>query len=157
MAVLVFEEQEYSQARLDGLTGALAARLADRGVRAGDRVALMSSTRPELIIAVRALWRLGAAVVLLSPAWKRGDVAHALAVSAPTHAIGDHPVLAELMPMLHLDEPRDAVDGSPPPALPTRPTRCSCSAPGPTGLPKAARTRTPRSPPPSATGMRCSG
>jgi acyl-CoA synthetase (AMP-forming)/AMP-acid ligase II len=78
MAVLVFEEQEYSLARLDALTSALAARLADRGVRAGDRVALMSSTRPEFIIAVRASWRLGAAVVLLSPSWKRADVAHAL-------------------------------------------------------------------------------
>lgn len=143
MAVLVFEEQEYSQARLDALTGALAARLADRGVRAGDRVALMSSTRPELIIAVRALWRLGAAVVLLSPAWKRGDVAHALAVSAPTHAIGDHPVLAELMPMLHLDEPLDPVDESPEPTPAPAPDPAADAvfvfSSGTTGLPKAVR------------------
>jgi long-chain acyl-CoA synthetase len=108
MAVLVFEEQEYSLARLDALTSQLAARLADVGVRAGDRVALMSSTRPELIIAVRAVWRLGAAIVLLSPAWKRAEVSHALAVTEPAHAVGDHPVLAELMPMVHLDSLPDA-------------------------------------------------
>jgi len=104
MAILVFEEQTYTQARLDTLTGGLAATLATRGVRAGGRVALMSSTRPEFIIAVGAIWRLGAAAVLVSPSWRQGDVEHALAVSQPAHAVGDHPVLAELMPMLHLDE-----------------------------------------------------
>ena len=37
----------------------------------GDRGALMASNRPEWIVAVLAVWRLGAAVVLFSPAWKR--------------------------------------------------------------------------------------
>ncbi len=74
-------------------------------MRSGQRVALMSSNRPEFVAAVRALWRLGAAVVLISPAWKRGEVEHALAVTEPAHAVGDHEVLADLMPMLHLDEP----------------------------------------------------
>ena len=48
--------------------------------------------------------RLGASAVLLSPAWKRTEVENALALTAPSHAVGDHPVLAELMPMLPLDE-----------------------------------------------------
>jgi len=61
-------------------------------------------------MAVLAVWRLGASVVLLSPAWKRGDVEHALAVSRPAHAVGDHPVLAELMPMHHLDEPIEPIE-----------------------------------------------
>ncbi|MBL7492833.1 AMP-binding protein [Frankia sp. AgB1.9] len=144
MAVLVFEEQEYSLARLDALTSALAARLADRGVRAGDRVALMSSTRPEFIIAVRAIWRLGAAVVLLSPSWKRADVAHALAVSEPAHAIGDHPVLADLMPMVHLDEPLEGVDAGVSPVAPVPAPDPAADAvfvfsSGTTGLPKAVR------------------
>ncbi|HYZ68445.1 MAG TPA: fatty acid--CoA ligase family protein, partial [Mycobacterium sp.] len=42
---------------------------------------------------------------LLSPAWKRTEVEHALALTTPSHAAGDHPVLGGLMPMLHLDEP----------------------------------------------------
>src|SRR5437868_12999853 len=105
---LVFGEREYSAARLAALAGDLAGTLARRGVQPGDRVALMASNRPEFVVAVRAIWRLGAAVVLFSPAWKRGEAEHALAITKPAHAVGDHPVLAELMPMLHLD--RGAAD-----------------------------------------------
>nr|WP_079179075.1 AMP-binding protein [Streptomyces humi] len=104
-AALVFEDRGYSRAELTALADGLAGTLARRGVRAGDRVALMSSNRPEFVVAVQAAWRLGAAVVLLSPAWKRGEVEHALEITGPAHAVGDHPVLAALMPMLHLDEP----------------------------------------------------
>src|SRR4051794_11014143 len=82
----------------------MATVLEHRGVRSGDRVALMSSNRPEFVIALLAIWRLGAAAVLLSPAWKRTEVDSALALTAPSHAVGDHPVLAGVMPMLSLDE-----------------------------------------------------
>ena len=102
---LVFEEQEYTLPELTALADGFAGTLARRGVRAGDRVALMASNRPEFVVAVQAIWRLGAAVVLLSPAWKRGEVEHALAITAPAYAVGDHPVLAELMPMISLDDP----------------------------------------------------
>ncbi|GFG74490.1 class I adenylate-forming enzyme family protein [Mycobacterium botniense] len=115
---LVFEERQYSRPLLDALADGLATTLYKRGVTAGDRVALMASTRPEFVIAVHAIWRLGAVVVLLSPAWKRGEVEHALALTNPTHAVGDHPVLAGLMPMVHLDEPIMPGEslGGPPPA-----------------------------------------
>jgi long-chain acyl-CoA synthetase len=68
-------------------------------------VALMSSNRPEFVIALWAIWRLGASAVLLSPAWKRTEVENALALTTASHAVGDHQVLAEVMPMLSLDEP----------------------------------------------------
>ena len=70
-AALAFDDREYSLAQLDALANGMATTLEHRGVRAGDRVALMSSNRPEFVVALRAIWRLGAAVVLLSPAWKR--------------------------------------------------------------------------------------
>ena len=108
---LTFGERQYSLPELDALADGLAATLARRGVRSGQRVALMSSNRAEFVVAVRAIWRLGAAVVLLSPAWKHSEVDHALAVTNPTHAVGDHPVLAELMPMVHLGEPMAAGTG----------------------------------------------
>jgi len=76
---LAFEEREYTLPQLDALANGMATVLQHRGVRPGARVALMSSNRPEFVIALRAIWRLGASAVLLSPAWKRIEVEHALA------------------------------------------------------------------------------
>jgi long-chain acyl-CoA synthetase len=135
---LVFEERCYSLPVLDALADGLAGTLTKRGVTAGERVALMASTRPEFVIALRAIWRLGAAVVLLSPAWKRDEVEHALALTNPTQAVGDQPVLADMMPMLRLDEPiapREAVFRRPPADADALLVFSS----GTTGLPKAVR------------------
>lgn len=103
--LLAYGDRQYTRVDLDALTSGLATILEQRGVRPGDRVALMSSNRPEFVVAMRAIWGLGAAVVLLSSSWKRAEVEHALALTQPSHAVGDNAVLAELMPMLHLDEP----------------------------------------------------
>jgi long-chain acyl-CoA synthetase len=135
---LAFDDRHYSLAQLGALADGLAATLSGRGVTAGDRVALMSSNRPEFVVAVHAIWRLAAAVVLVSPAWKRDEVEHALALTNPSHAVGDHPVLSELMPMLHLDEPiapGEPVSGSPPPHA----DAVLAFSSGTTGLPKAVR------------------
>lgn len=102
---LAFEQREYTLSQLDALSAGMAATLKSRGVRAGDRVALMSSNRPEFVVALRAVWQLGAAAVLLSPTWRRAEIEHALALTRPAHAVGDHPLLAEIMPMLSLDDP----------------------------------------------------
>jgi long-chain acyl-CoA synthetase len=135
---LVFEDREYSLARLDALAAGLAGTLARSGVTAGDRVALMSSNRPEFVVAVRAIWRLGASVVLFSPAWKEAETRHALAITEPAYAVGDHPVLAAQMPMLNLDEPIE-----PAPGAASRPDPGADAAlvfsSGTTGLPKAVR------------------
>jgi acyl-CoA synthetase (AMP-forming)/AMP-acid ligase II len=98
----------------------------------------MASNRPEWIIAVQAIWRLGAAVVLFSPAWKRAEAEHALAITDPAHAVGDHPVLGELMPMLHLDEPIKPGDDPFPEPDPGTDAVLVFSS-GTTGLPKAVR------------------
>jgi long-chain acyl-CoA synthetase len=101
---LTFEDREYTLPQLNALVSGMATTLEQRGLRHGERVALMSSNRPEFVIALWAIWRLGASAVLLSPGWKRTEVESALALTAPSHAVGDHPVLAELMPMLSLDD-----------------------------------------------------
>ena len=135
---LVFEEREFTLPGLRALADGLAGTLSRRGVRAGDRVALMTSNRPEFVVAVLAAWRLGAAVVLLSPAWKRAEVEHALAITEPQHAVGDHPVLAGLMPMTSLDDPIEPGAGSFPEPDPGADLALVFSS-GTTGMPKAVR------------------
>lgn len=137
-AVLVFEDRQYTLPELDARSGGLAAVLAAGGVTAGGRVALMASSRPEFVVALHAIWRLGAAAVLISPSWKRDEVAHALALTRPEHALGDHPVLAELMAMRRLDDPVPAGEliGDPPPG---DADALLVFSSGTTGLPKAVR------------------
>ena len=86
--VLAFEDRHYSLGQLNALADGLAASLTESGVTAGDPVALMASNRPEFVVALKAIWRLAAVVVLISPAWKRHEVEHALALTNPSHALG---------------------------------------------------------------------
>lgn len=136
--LLAYGDRQYTRSDLDALTSGMAALLEERGVRAGERVALMSSNRPELIVAMQAIWRLGAAVVLMSTSWKRAEVDHALALTKPSHAVGDKPVLAEVMPMLDLDErvtPGRRVFDPPDPES----DALFVFSSGKTGMPKAVR------------------
>jgi long-chain acyl-CoA synthetase len=135
---LVFEERRYSLAQLDALADGLAATLGKRGVTAGQPVAVMASNRPEFVAAMLAIWRLGAAAALISPAWKRHEVDHALALTNPAHAVGDHPVLASLMPMFHLDEPISPAEPTSR-SLPPHGDALLVFSSGTTGLPKAVR------------------
>lgn len=136
-AALVFEERQFSLPELRALGAGLAVILADMGARAGERIAVMASNRPEFVAALSAIWQLGASAVLVSPAWKRDEVDHALALTNPAHAVGDHPVLAGLMPMLHLDEPIAPAAPAPGPRAHTDALLVFSS--GTTGLPKAVR------------------
>ena len=82
-------DQTWTFADLDGMSNAFARHLTAEGVTAGERVALMSSNRVELVVAVQALSKLGAAAVLLSPAWKAREVDHALGLTQARHGIAD--------------------------------------------------------------------
>jgi acyl-CoA synthetase (AMP-forming)/AMP-acid ligase II len=136
---LVFEERRYTRPELEALADGLAATLRGCGVTAGGRVVLMASNRPEFVVALHAIWRLAAVVVLISPAWKRHEVEHALALTNPSHAVGDHDVLSGLMPMLHLDEPIVAGEPEFSDAPPPDADAVLAFSSGTTGLPKAVR------------------
>jgi long-chain acyl-CoA synthetase len=82
-------QRAWTFGELDGLANAFARHLVAEGVTTGGRVAVMASNRVELVLAVQAISRLGAAAVLLSPAWKAREVDHALALTRPRHAVAD--------------------------------------------------------------------
>jgi acyl-CoA synthetase (AMP-forming)/AMP-acid ligase II len=75
--------------QLDAATSALTSRLGSIGVGHGDRVAVMTANRPEFVVAVNAVSKLGASAVLLNPAWKALEVDGALALTKPRAAVAD--------------------------------------------------------------------
>lgn len=97
-------------AELDALSNAFAHHLVGAGVGAGDRVAVMSSNRIELILAVQAASRLGAAAVMVSPAWKAIEIANAVALTEPVHAVADGAGVALLRAHLPHDQVTDLDD-----------------------------------------------
>ena len=69
-ATVLAGDRGWTFAELDARSNAAARHLADRGVQPGTRVAVMTSNRPEFVVVVHAVSKLGAAPVLLSPAWR---------------------------------------------------------------------------------------
>jgi long-chain acyl-CoA synthetase len=89
-------DEAWSFRRLRDLSRSFAQYLVAEGVRPGERVALMLSNRPEFVVAVYGISMIGAASVLLSPAWKALEVGHAFALTSPTHVVADEPSTALL-------------------------------------------------------------
>jgi long-chain acyl-CoA synthetase len=81
---------------MDGLANGFAEHLATRGLRAGDRAAVMLTNRVEFVVAVHAISKLGAASVLLSPAWKSMEVEYALSLTSPRLGVADGSAVALL-------------------------------------------------------------
>jgi acyl-CoA synthetase (AMP-forming)/AMP-acid ligase II len=90
------DERAWTFAEIDALSNGFAAHLGEQGITAGDRVALMSTNRVEFVTAVFGIHKLGAAAVLLSPAWKALEVDHALGLTKPVHAVADGDAVALL-------------------------------------------------------------
>jgi len=148
------DDQRWSFQDLDGWANAFARLLADRGVGPAGRVAVMTSNRVEFLVVVEALSRLGAAAVLLSPAWKATEVGHALAITGARQGVaeqGTRPLLADALgaaAVLDLDDPtttaaiaacsREAVDAADISEGVDREAVLVFSS-GTTGLPKAVR------------------
>ncbi|HVW81846.1 MAG TPA: class I adenylate-forming enzyme family protein [Mycobacteriales bacterium] len=142
-------ELRLSYRDLDAMSDRLAAAFASR-IAPGDRVALMMTNRPEFVVVVNAVSKLGAASVLLSPAWKQREVDHALTLTGARLAFADGAALSLLRNQLaddavvDLDADRYAAAmraSDPPPPITVEPAdeAVLVFSSGTTGLPKAVR------------------
>jgi long-chain acyl-CoA synthetase len=136
-AVMRYFDGTITYAELDSLSDALAVALAERGVRAGDRVALFLQNVPQFLIGQLAAWKAGAIVVPINPMNRERELAVLLEDSAPTaliasdtafagvvgKALARHPVAARIRtspldfqtrndPRLFASVQRVAVDGT---------------------------------------------
>ncbi|WP_307854434.1 class I adenylate-forming enzyme family protein [Rhodococcus sp. B50] len=67
-----------SFADIDGAADALAAALHDKGVTAGDRVAIYLQNDPQWLVALLAAWKLRAVPVAVNPMLRAGELLHIL-------------------------------------------------------------------------------
>ncbi len=145
-------DQEWSWSELDGMANAFARHLDAQGVGHGDRVAVMLSNRVEFSAVVHGISKVGAAAVLLSPAWKSAEVSHALSLTNPVRGVADGAgvgVLASILDtdrVLDLDDDaaRDEAFGGDRAPLPEEHARPDDDvvlvfSSGTTGMPKAVR------------------
>ena len=75
---MVFGRHRLSYGLVAAYAGALARHLKNSGVGAGDRVAVMSSPRPEAVISLLSAWLIGATWVGINPRYHREEQRHVL-------------------------------------------------------------------------------
>ena len=85
------EEERWTFAELDRAANAAACHFALQGVGAGSRLAVMTSNRPEFVVIVHTLSKLGAVPVLLNSAWKALEVDTALGLTGAAAGVADGP------------------------------------------------------------------
>jgi len=73
---LVFDQRTITYAELNARVGRGALLLQQRGVRAGDRVGVMSSNHPSTVVTLLALARIGAVMVPVNPDYKAAEAGY---------------------------------------------------------------------------------
>ncbi|CAM5512720.1 amino acid adenylation domain-containing protein [Streptomyces canarius] len=84
---VVFEEVRWTYAELNARANRLARLLVARGVAAGDRVAVVLERSADLVVALLAVVKSGAAYVPVDPAYPADRIGYLLADAAPSAAI----------------------------------------------------------------------
>lgn len=86
---LLYGDRRITFRELDGWANSLARLLQSRGIGPGSRIGLFCGNRPEWMVALFAICKSGASAVLLSPAYRHGELAHALSLTDPALIIAD--------------------------------------------------------------------
>ena len=87
----------HSFRQLVDTAGRQAAALAQRGVRAGDRVAMLAPNDDRLVLAVLACWWLGAVACPLNVRWSRMELCDALLDGEPALLLVDEALQAQML------------------------------------------------------------
>jgi fatty-acyl-CoA synthase len=86
---LVFEGDSWTYAQLDLAIRRAVRVLAARGVRSGDRVVMQGAARPEAIVVMFAVTRMGAILVPIHPHLTAAELAGVGEETTPCAAVGD--------------------------------------------------------------------
>jgi long-chain acyl-CoA synthetase len=78
-----------NRGELDGRARSLAVALSERHIGRGDRVGVLLQNDPQFVIALFALWHLGATAVSISPLNRPSEINHLLALSKAECLIAD--------------------------------------------------------------------
>ncbi|GAA5055777.1 class I adenylate-forming enzyme family protein [Streptomyces similanensis] len=78
-AFLAYFDARLTYRETDELSDSVAGHLAARGLRPGERVAVLLQNSPHFVLAVLGAWKAGAVVVPVNPMYKSAEVAHVLA------------------------------------------------------------------------------
>ncbi|MFE9698698.1 class I adenylate-forming enzyme family protein [Streptomyces sp. NPDC006270] len=84
---LAYFDGRLSYRETDELSDSVAGHLVARGLRPGDRVAIMLQNSPHFVLALLGAWKAGATVVPLNPMYKSGEAGHVLADAGVTALI----------------------------------------------------------------------
>ena len=76
--MLLFKKRKISYAEVQKWSDEFAAALAAKGVKKGDRVALLMPNCPQAIICRWGAWKIGAILVHLNPTYTEPELEHAL-------------------------------------------------------------------------------
>ena len=109
-AAILAGQDRWTFAELERAANATARHLVAQGVGPGDRVAVMTTNRPEFAVVVNAVSKVGAAPVLLNSSWKALEVGTALHLTSPRFAVADGPGVDLLATVLGRDRVLDLDD-----------------------------------------------
>ncbi|MFF9478957.1 class I adenylate-forming enzyme family protein [Streptomyces sp. NPDC014733] len=84
---LAYFDARLTYAETDALSDGVAAHLAARGFRPGDRAVVMLQNTPHFVLALLGVWKAGGVVVPVNPMYKAGEMTHVLSDAEVTAVI----------------------------------------------------------------------